>query len=289
MTVIWAGLGVGAVYALVGLAYNLVLTTSGVFNFAQPQFIMLGTFLAYEGLVELDLPVAVVLLGAIAIGGMVGFIEELLAIRPLHSPGGGHAALVTTVGASVVLMGVALVVWGTNARNVPPTFTDGGALTLLGGRVEKADLLIIGLAIVSGVLLHVAHRYTRLGLASRAAIADPEAARLRGIDTGRVQTAGFVIAGMFAMGVGVVVASQVTANVGLGNNLVILGFVAVAVGGFGSYAGALVGGLLTGLAEQLSLRYVGSEAPLLILFALLLAVLMTKPTGILGDRQVRLL
>jgi branched-chain amino acid transport system permease protein len=289
MTVIWAGLAVGAIYALVGVAYNLVLTTSGVFNFAQPQFIMLGTFLAYEGQVAHDLPLVVVLLGAIVIGGAVGLIEERLAVRPLHSPGGGHGALVTTVGASVVLAGLALVIWGTNARNVPPSFTDGGALTLLGGRVDKVDLVIIALAVVSAVGLHLVHRRTRLGLASRAAIIDTDAARLRGIDAGRVQTAGFVFAGMFAMGVGVLVASQVTANVNLGNNLVILGFVAVALGGFGSYAGALIGGLLTGLAEQLSLRYIGSEAPLLILFVLLLAVLMIKPTGLLGDRQVRLL
>lgn len=290
MTVIWAGLSVGAVYGLVGLAYNLVLTTSGVFNFAQPQFIMLGTFLAYVGLVELELPVLLVLVGAMAIGGLVGLIEERLAVRPLGSPGaGGHGALVTTVGASVVLLGIALVIWGTNAREVPPVFTDGGAVTLLGGRIEKADLLVIGLAVVSAIALHLVHRRTRLGLASRAAILDPDAARLRGIDVGRVQTAGFVLAGVFAMGVGVILASQVTANVALGNTLVILGFVAVALGGIGSYIGALVGGLLAGLAEQLALRYVGSEAPMIILFALLIAVLMIKPTGLLGDREVRLL
>jgi branched-chain amino acid transport system permease protein len=289
MTVIWAGLSVGAVYALVGLAYNLVLTTSGVFNFAQPQFIMLGTFLAYEGLVKLDLPFAVVLIGAMAVGGLVGLVEERLAIRPLGSPGGGYGALVTTVGASVVLLGIALVIWGTNAREVPPSLTDGGAITLLGGRIEKADLIVIGIAVVSALAFHVAHRHSRLGLASRAAIIDPQAARLRGIDVGRVQTLGFVLAGMFAMGIGVIVASQISANVGLGNTLVILGFVAVAIGGFGSYIGALLGGLLTGLAEQLSLRYVGSSAPMLILFGLLIVVLMIKPTGILGDREVRLL
>jgi branched-chain amino acid transport system permease protein len=289
MTVIWAGLSVGAVYALVGLAYNLVLTTSGVFNFAQPQFIMLGTFLAYEGLVKLDLPFVVVLIGAMAVGGLVGLVEERLAIRPLQSPGGGYGALVTTVGASVVLLGVALVIWGTNAREVPPSLTDGGAITLLGGRIEKADLIVIGIAVVSALAFHVAHRHSRLGLASRAAIIDPEAARLRGIDVGRVQMLGFVVAGMFAMGIGVIVSSQISANVGLGNTLVILGFVAVAIGGFGSYIGALMGGLLTGLAEQLSLRYVGSSAPMLILFGLLIVVLMIKPTGILGDREVRLL
>lgn len=289
MTVVWAGLSVGAVYALVGLAYNLVLTTSGVFNFAQPQFIMVGTFLAYEGLVKLDLPVVVVLLGAMVVGGVVGLIEERVAVRPLHSHGGGYGALVTTVGAAVVLLGIALVVWGTNARDVPPSLTDGGALTLLGGRVEKADLIVIGLAVVSAVVFHVAHRRTRLGLASRAAIIDPQAAQLRGIDVGRVQTAGFVLAGMFAMGVGVVVSSQVTANVGLGNTLVILGFVAVALGGVGSYIGALVGGLVTGLAEQLTLRYVGSQEPMIVLFGLLVVVLMIKPTGLLGDREVRLL
>lgn len=289
MTVIWAGLAVGAVYALVAVAYNLVLTTSGVFNFAQPQFIMLGTFLAYEGLVAHDVPVVVVLAGALVLGGVLGFVEERLAIRPLPDAGGGHGALVTTVGASVVMLGAALVIWGTNARNVPPVLLDEGALTLLGGQVEKTDLLIIALAVVSAAVLHVAHRRSRFGLASRAAITDAAAARLRGIDAGRVQTLGFVLAGMFAMAVGVIVASKVTANVTLGNNLVILGFVAVAVGGFGSYAGALLGGMVTGLAEQLSLRYVGSEAPLLILFVLLLTVLMIKPTGLLGDREVRLL
>ncbi|WP_196073388.1 branched-chain amino acid ABC transporter permease [Nakamurella alba] len=287
MTVVWSGLALGAINALVGIAYNMVLTTSGIFNFAQPQFVMIGAFLAFEGSVVLGLPLWVLLVATAVIGGLLGLLEDQAAIRPLGS-GSSHGALVTTVGVSVVMSGAALIIWGTTPRNVP---FEGGreALEILGGRILPVELTLLILAVVVAVLLQWGLRRTTWGMAIRAVSADKENARLRGIDVERVRTLGFVVAGAFSMALGPLVVSLVSANVELGNSLVILGFVAAAVGGMGSFVGALIGGLLTGIVQALAAQYIGGQAGLLAVFVLLIVVLVARPTGLFGDRKLRLL
>lgn len=287
MTVVWSGLALGAINALVGIAYNLVLSTSGIFNFAQPQFVMIGAFLAFEGTVTLGLPFWLVLLGAAVIGALLGLLEDQAAIRPLGSSS-AHGALVTTVGVSVVLSGIALICWGTTPRNVP--FSGGrDPLEIFGGRILPVELTLLVLAIVVAVLLQWAMRRSTWGMAIRAVTADKENARLRGINVERIRTIGFVVAGAFSMALGPLVVSLVSANVDLGNSLVILGFVATAVGGMGSFIGALLGGLVTGLVQALSSQYLGGQSGLLAVFVLLIIVLVVKPTGLFGDRKLRLL
>lgn len=284
MTLVWAGLATGAVYALVGLTFTIVLAGSDVFNFAQPQFMMLGAFLGFWGLGTSSVPLVLVLLGAGVAGAALGWLEEVVAIRPVQ--GSGYAVLVTTVGFSVALNGLALVVWGSTPRGVP--IPDAGVtLELLGGRVTVIDLTLIVLALVTGLVLQVVVRRTRWGLAGRAVAADVDVAVLRGVDALRLRVVAFVIAGAFSCAAGVVIGGKLSANTDLGNSLVILGFVGLAVGGMGSHVGALLGGLSIGVVQVLTSRYLGSEYELILLFAVLLAVLLLKPGGLLGGRRER--
>jgi branched-chain amino acid transport system permease protein len=285
ITVVWAGLAVGAIYALIALCMNVVLATSGVFNFAQPQITMAGAFLAYEGRVVHDLPLVVVIVGAAVAGGVIGFLEERIAIRPLKGDV-GHATLVTTVGAAVTIQGIALLVWGTTPKSVPFPGRDD-AFSLLGGRLLPLDLILLGLAVVLAVALHVGSRRTVWGLAGRAATTDRDAARLRGIDVLRVRALGFFVAGALSGALGVIVAAKIGLDTEMGNRLVILGFVALALGGFGSYLGCLAGGLIAGLVQLLTTRYIGGDWALIALFVLLVAVLFARPTGLFGNRQLR--
>jgi branched-chain amino acid transport system permease protein len=285
MTVVWAGLATGALYAIVALGFNIVLSASGVFNFAAPQFLMLGAMLSYQGVVADGLPYVLIIFAGLMAGGLLGVVEEVLAIRPLKDVR-GHGALVTTVGVSVVLEGIALIIWGSQAR-VVPFFGSEEPLTILGGRVAPLDLMLIVVAVTLGVALWLLSERTRLGMASRASTSDRELAVLRGVDVRAIRAGAFALAGAVLVAVGTLVGMKLGASVTLGGDLVVLGFVALALGGFGSYPGALVGGFAAGLIQLLTARYIGDDYQLVTLYILLLAVLLVIPGGLLGQRKLR--
>ncbi|GAA1851072.1 branched-chain amino acid ABC transporter permease [Pseudonocardia ailaonensis] len=285
MTTLWAGLGAGAVYALVALTFNIPLAASGVFNFAQPQFTMLGGFLAFEGLRQ-GWPLLLVLGACVVVGGLLGVLEERVAIRPFVRNTTSRAALVTTVGFAVVLEGVAHVIWGTTPQAVPFPGTDS-TLDVAGGRLGVLDLTVLILAVVACLSAEIATRTTGWGLANRATTIDPTAAELRGIDVTAVRRRAFALAGALACAVGPLVAAQVTASVTLGNNLLILAFVALCLGGFGSHVGCLVGGVAVGLVQALGARYLNGDWALVLLFAVLVALLLARPSGLFGARRQR--
>ncbi|HEX3947078.1 MAG TPA: branched-chain amino acid ABC transporter permease, partial [Acidimicrobiales bacterium] len=178
MTLIWSGLALGAIYALVAVGYNIVFVSSGAFNFANAQLIMLGTFVAYWGLDVLKLNVGLVFLLSAAIVAAVAGLEERIAIRSVR---GVEAQLVTTVGVATLLNGVTSVIWGGEPLEVP-FFGSSTVKEVLGGRVFPVELWLIGVAIVLSGVLWLFSRKTLLGTALLAVSEDREAASLRGIN-----------------------------------------------------------------------------------------------------------
>lgn len=286
MTIIWAGLAVGAVYALVAITYNIPLSQSGVFNFAQGEIVVLGAFLAWFTMGEHGWPWwAAALFGACACGA-VGFVEELVAIRPVLRFRGGHGMLVTTVGASVVISGLLQATWSATPKSLN-FFGGQNAFTFLGGRAEPVDVWLLCIAVVLAVAMHLVSRYTSWGLSGRAANDDPEAATAKGINVAALRTGAFAVAGALAGLLGPVIGPEIGIDDSVGITLTIFGFVALAAGGFGSYIGCLIGGLAVGLIQSIASRYLGVDYPPLILFGVLLAILLLKPTGLLGRRALR--
>lgn len=284
MTIIWAGLSLGAVYALVALCLNITYSNTGIFNFAQPHILMVGAFVGFELQNRWGVPPLLILLGCGSIGGLVGYVEERLAIRTLGTDR-GHAVLVTTIGFAVVLEGAVIVLWSTDPY--PFKFmASAQALDLLGGRVLPVDLVLIALACSVMVLLVIVQR-TKWGLAGTAATLDSEVARLRGINVERVTTGAFIAAGALAAALGPIVGAKIGIVHSMGNSLVVLAFAALAVGGFGSYLGCVVGGLITGLLQLFTTYQFGNDLPLIILLAFLLVMLLLRPAGILGARSLR--
>jgi branched-chain amino acid transport system permease protein len=225
-----------------------------------------------------------VIVGSLVIGGLVGLIEYYVAIKPLRTAK-GYAALVTTVGFAVLLQGLVILIWGITPHQVSiPGEND--IYSVLGGRLPVPDLVALVVAVVLTIALTVGYHRTRWGLASRAAISDATAAQLRGVNVSRIRVGGFVLAGAIACAVGPVVGAQTTAYSDLGNNLLILGFVALTLGGFGSYSGSLIGGLIVGAIELVTQRYLSGDNYWFILYGLFLVVLLVRPTGILGRRTV---
>src|SRR5713226_6173372 len=174
MTTVYAGLSVGGIYALVALSYNILLAASGFFNFAVPQFIMLGAFAAYYLVVKWDIP----FVGALAIlfvgGGLVGVVEEFVAIRWIKTRG-IHTELVTTVGAAVAMLGFAYAIFGAAPQYGVPFVGGFHVYTIFGGRIALIDITLIVTALVAALLFRTITLHTRWGLAGRAVTIDPEA------------------------------------------------------------------------------------------------------------------
>lgn len=284
MDVIWGGLSLGAVYALVAVGYNIVFTASGTFNFAHAQLIMLGTFVTYWGLVVLKWPVVVVFLLAAGIVGVVAVVEERLAIRTVRTIEG---QLVTTVGVATLLNGATQLIWGSEPLAVP--FLDSDAVwTVLGGRVQPIELVLIAVAVMLTLVLLVYSRRTMVGLATLAMAEDREAATLRGVNARFLALGAFAVSGVLAGMVGPVVGPKTFAVATLGAALALKGFVALALGGFGSLGGGLVGGFAIGLVEQTAARFLGSTYVNLTIFAVLLVILMCRPSGLFGRTRERM-
>jgi branched-chain amino acid transport system permease protein len=283
VTAVWSGLAIGAVYALVAIGYNVVYIAYSTFNFAHAQLMMLAVFVSYWGLVVAELPVVVVVLVAALGVGLLALVEEFAAIRPVK---GAHAHLVTTLGMATLLDGVTRLVWGDQVLKVPPPVPDV-TWTLLGGRVSAVEIaLIVGIVAIT-VGLSAYSRRSLTGLALLAMAEDREAARLRGIDVERLALGAFVFTGVLAGLTGPLVGPKTFAVATLGAAMALKGFVALAIGGFGSLAGALVGGFAVGLVESLSGRWLGSAFSTIMVFVVLLLVLMLKPTGLFGTTRER--
>lgn len=286
MTTVWAGLSVGAVYALTAIGYNLTMTFSGVFNLAHGGFVVLSSFFTWFVMVDLGFPWWTAALTGAVLGALIGALEELIAVRPVLRRTDTRALLVTTVGAFVVIEGVLAATWGVTPKSVE-FFGGSQALTLFGGRLDPVDLWLIAAAIVVGVGLHMVTHRTLWGLAARGATSTPDAAKVRGINVNAMRTAGFATAGALAGLLGPLVAPKTGVSVEIAITITIFGFVALAVGGFGSFFGCVIGGLAIGLIQAYSARYLGVEYPPVLLFGVLLAVLLLKPTGLLGTRGLR--
>ncbi|MFC5751326.1 branched-chain amino acid ABC transporter permease [Actinomadura rugatobispora] len=288
MTTIWTGLAIGAVYALVAVGYNITMAQSGVFNFTQGQIMVFSCFFAWFMMVDLDLPWwAAAIAGAVACG-LIGLLVELLAIRPVVARHGahGHAVLVTTVGAFVIILGVLAATWGRTPKSLP-FFGGTETVTLLGGKLAPVDIWLVALAVVAALAMHLVSGRTAWGLSGRAATDNPDAARAKGVNVTALRTTAFMLAGGLGGLLGPVIAPKVGVSVSIGVSLTIYGFVALALGGFGSYLGCLVGGVAVGLVQAFAGRYFGAEYPPLILFGLLVMILLVKPTGLFGHRGLR--
>lgn len=286
MTIVWTGLAVGSVYALIAIAYNVGLAQSGYFNFAQPTIMIFGNFFAWWTMAQHGWPWwAASLVGGVVCGA-IGLAEELIAIRPITRNPGSHGSLITTVGASVVITGLLLASWAKTPKFLP-FFGGKKAFTFFGGRLDPVDVWLVGLAIAFTVVMTLVSRYTSWGLGGRAANSDPEAAKAKGVNVTMLRTSAFVLAGAMGGLLGPFLAPKVGLDTTLGISLTIFGFIGLAIGGFGSYPGCLVGGLAVGMVQAYTARYFGSEYPPLILFVVLLGVLLLKPTGLLGRRALR--
>lgn len=292
------GLVQGSVYALVALGYTMVYGILGLINFAHGEVVMVGAMVALTAaniLAAAGLPPLLVLLLALLIAAAVcmalGYTIERIAYRPLrHAP--RLAPLITAIGMSIVLQNLAMIFWGREYHAFPQLLPNAPH-TLAGAVINEVQITIIltTLAAMAALLLLV-HR-TRLGRAMRAVAENPAAASLMGVDINAVISVTFMTGSALAALAGV----MVSANYGIvhyymGAILGLKAFTAAVLGGIGNLRGAMLGGMLLGLIESLGAGYIGdlsggffgSHYQDVFAFFVLIAVLIFRPSGLLGER-----
>jgi branched-chain amino acid transport system permease protein len=288
VTLFWSGLATGSIYALVAVGFNIVMTATGVLNFAQGALVMLGGFLGYWAIVQLGLPIVLSLVISVALGAGAGAMTELVAVRPLKRGTAAEEsfALVTTVGFATAIAGGVAILWGT----LPVTVKlpgSGSPIAFLGGHVLPLELAVIALAFICGGLAQLFLAHSRMGLACLACSEDRNAALVAGINVRRLSVSAFCAAGALAGLAGFLTGPLTYSIYSLGDTLALSGFVALALGGFGNMFGCLLGGWISGLVVTYASTYVNGDFAEVGLFCLLLVVLLVRPHGLLGARTVR--
>lgn len=278
----FSGLTVGAVYALVALGFTLIFNASGVINFAQGEFVMLGGMITVFT-AAFGAPLLVAALFAIIATVTVGVLLDRLAIRPAHGAG-TIELIIITIGAALFIRGVAQVIFDTEFH-VLPGFSGEVPLRLGGASIMPQTLWILGGAAVILVLLWWFMTRTMGGRALRAAAANRLAAELVGIDTRRVTTMAFALSAGIGALAGILVTPVTLTHYDVGTMLALKAFVASVLGGMGNPIGAVAGGLLLGLIESFTAGYVSSRYKDAAAIVVLILVLLLRPGGLTGAHR----
>ncbi len=275
-----AGLKNGSIYALVALGFTIVYASTGVINFAQGEFVMLGGMLSVWAYSTLGLPLPLAALAGILGTAAIGVAFELLAIRP-RKDGDPLALIIITIGGSLLISNLARHLFGPNERSLPP-FTAGPSLHVLGATLERQSVWVFGLTAIAVALLSLLYSGTRLGRAMRACSIDRAAARLVGVDPKRLVTISFALSAALGGLAGVATTPLTQTAFNVGSSFGIKGFAAAILGGLGNPIGAVVGGLVLGLIESMSIAFLSSTYKDAISLVVLLLVLFVRPQGLLG-------
>ena len=274
-----AGLTAGSIYALVALGFSIVFNASRVINFAQGEFVMIGG-MAAASLLALGVPFAAALALAVAIAVAIGLVLEKLAIERARQAD-VTTLIIITIGASILLRGIAQIVWGKGIRTLPP-LSDDRPLAAFGATIVPQSLWVLGTTLAIVAVLSWFFGRSRLGKAMLATAHNRLAAQLVGIDVRLVLFASFGLAAALGAIAGILVAPIGFTSYDVGVMLGLKGFAAAILGGLGSFPGAVAGGVVLGLLESLGAGFISSAYKDAIAFVVLLAVLLVRPDGLVG-------
>ena len=276
------GLSLGSIYAIIALGYTMVYGIAKMLNFAHGDVIMVGAYIAFCGLQYWGLPPVIAILAAMAVCTLLGVTIEGLAYRPLRQAT-SLAVLITAIGMSYLLQNIALMIWGANPKSFPRTFINGASIRIGQLNISSATIWTILANIVIMVALTLFTAKTKMGKAMRCVSEDRGAAELMGINVNRTISMTFAIGSALAAIAGVLLCSSYPIlQPTTGSMPGIKAFTAAVFGGIGSIPGAMIGGVLLGVIEIFGKAYISTELGDAIVFAVLIVVLLVKPSGLLG-------
>ena len=279
------GISLGSVYAIIALGYTMVYGIAKMLNFAHGDIIMVGSYVAFIAINSMGLPVPVSILLSVVVCTVLGMVIERVAYKPLRHAS-KLAVLITAIGASYFLQNVALLIFGANTKSFT-SIVGNGSVQLAGGALSVTMVTIVTViaCVVIMIGLMAFMKYSKAGHAMLAVSEDDGAAQLMGINVNATIALTFAIGSGLAAIAGVLLCSAYPSLTPYTGSMPgIKAFVAAVFGGIGSIPGAFIGGILLGVIEILGKAYLSSQLADAIVFAVLIVVLVVKPTGLLGKQ-----
>ena len=285
LTYLIQGISLGSVYAIIALGYTMVYGIAKMLNFAHGDVIMVGGYVIFIGMNSLGLnPVVALILAAICCM-VLGIVIEAIAYRPLRGAASSLAVLITAIGVSYFLQNFALLIFGSNAKSFKSIVSPDLKLTLGELVISGETIVTILSGVVIMIVLTLFINKTKMGRAMLAVSEDKGAAQLMGVNVNKTISVTFAIgSALAAVAGGLLCSAYPSLAPTTGAMPGIKAFVAAVFGGIGSIPGAMIGGILLGVIENLSKAYISSQLSDAIVFSVLIIVLLIKPTGILGKQ-----
>jgi branched-chain amino acid transport system permease protein len=288
------GLSMGSVYAVIALAIVLIYRSTGVVNFAQGEMAMFSTFIAWSMVVyfgawslPLNMNYWLPFFLAMLIAAFIGAAVERVILRPVEEAPVINSVIVT-LGLFTLFNTVAVWRYGGIAKPFPsPAFFHGSALSVGPVVISRLNIGVFCMSVLIMLILYLFLNYTKLGLAMRAAAENRMACRIVGIPASRMLTLGWALSAAVGAVAGMLVAPIVFLSASMMFATLIFAFAAAVLGGLQSLPGAIVGGLLLGIIQNMAGTYIGSEIDITTAFVVIVLVLLVRPTGLLGRRVVR--
>jgi branched-chain amino acid transport system permease protein len=277
------GLTQGSIYALIAIGFVIIFGTMNLVTFAHGEVYMAGAFAGYFALTVWHLPWYIALALGMVVGWILGYLIEKVAFRPLRSA--GHMPpLLITIGLSIILRDLANIFLGAENRPVPSIYEQ--TFEVAGTQVSVLQVLLLGIAVFLIVVLRMLIYGTKIGRAMRATAQDHEAAYAMGVNVNRVFSISFSLASCLGGAAGVMVGMYYNAVYAtMGSSAGLKGFAACIFGGLTSIPGAILGGLIIGVVENLTVQYLASGYRDIVAFLVLVLVLVLRPQGLLGRRM----
>lgn len=277
------GLANGAILALAALGFVIIFKATGVINFAQGYFLLVGAYLVYGAITVLGLHWSLAVVMALAVAALMGVTVERLVLRPLVGED-VISVIMVTIGLAAILQAIVQVIWGTVPRRMP-AFLPGGTVDLLGARVSANRLWAVVLAAAVLALLTLFFQKSRIGIAMRAVADDQQAAMAMGISVRRVFALAWALAAVSAVIAGILLANLF----GVSGEVAVFGllvFPVVILGGLDSVPGTMVAGAIIGVLMTYTAGYIGAGLQQVIPFVVLVLILLVKPYGLFGEVRI---
>jgi len=275
-----SGIMMGCVYGLLALCFYVVHAGTGVINFAQGDFVVIGLVAMWACLVALKLPVVLAVPLTVLATGLVVAILERVAIAPVRSRDPA-IPLLLTLALGILIRGLIQLFWGAQPQSVP-SFSGDTPIDIFGAAILPQALWIVGGTAVVLAVLHLVFTRTLFGLALRGAAEDREGAQVIGLNAGLISLYAFGLSALISGAAAAVIAPIVSANPLIGLNFSLKGFAGAVLGGIDRPQSAVLGGLFIGILETLIAGLISSQYQNLFVFAVLMMVIVLRPSGLLG-------
>lgn len=278
-----SGITVGSIYVIVAIGFNIIYNTTGIINFAQGEFLIMGAMIATT--LSAFMPLAAAVFLAVLITALIGALIEFSFIRGIKAPS-VLRLIIITIGVSIIIREAMLHIWNEQIRALPYfTGSEITSIEVLGAYISPQVLWVLGISAIIVLALGVFFNFTLTGQAMRACAANRNSARLCGINVRRMVTLSFMLSAGIGALAGCIISPLTQTQYNMGASLAIKGFTVAVLGGLGNSMAAVAAGLLLGLLEAFSISLLPLAYKDVVAITLLLVILFLRPSGIFGSRQ----